>query len=99
MSALLPLATEALGRILIAALVLGAGIPVLFSAGIRSLAWGAGGDAETGGAPGHPLGRPLAVVCFAVVVAAVALGVTFIVASGFGKALSFDSVIPTLVDK
>ncbi len=49
--------------------------------------------------PGPPGGKALAVVCFAVVVAAVALGITFIVASGFGKALSFEHVYPTIVDK
>ena len=41
----------------------------------------------------------LAAVCFAVVVAGVALGITFIVASGFGKALSFEHIFPTLIDK
>ena len=41
----------------------------------------------------------LAVLCFAVVVVAVALGITYIVASGFGKALSFEHVYPTIVDE
>ncbi|WP_380171410.1 hypothetical protein ACFEMC_20690 [Kineococcus sp. DHX-1] len=95
----LVLVGDALWKILLAALVLGAGLPVLFSAGVRAMAYGAGGDAETDHAPGRPIGRVLAVVCFAVVVAAVALGITFIVASGFGKALSFEHVYPTVVDK
>ncbi|GAB3460974.1 hypothetical protein AB1207_06220 [Kineococcus endophyticus] len=95
----LVLVGDALWKILLAALVLGAGLPVLFSAGVRAMAYGAGGDAETDHAPGHPVGKVLAVVCFAVVVAAVALGITFIVASGFGKALSFEHVYPTIVDK
>ncbi len=95
----LVLVGDALWKILLAALVLGAGLPVLFSAGVRAMAYGAGGDAETDHAPGRPVGKVLAVVCFAVVVAAVALGITFIVASGFGKALSFEHVYPTVVDK
>jgi hypothetical protein len=95
----LVLVGDALWKILLVALVLGAGLPVLFSAGVRAMAWGAGGDAETNHAPGHPAGKAVAVVCFAVVVAAVALGITFIVASGFGKALSFEHVYPTIVDK
>ncbi len=45
------------------------------------------------------LGRVLATVCFALVLAGVALGITFIVASGFGKQLSFANVYPTLIDK
>ncbi|PRY14153.1 hypothetical protein [Kineococcus rhizosphaerae] len=95
----LTLVGEALWKILLVALVLGAGLPVLFSAGVRAMAFGAGGDAETSHAPGNPAGKVLAVVCFAVVIAAVALGITFIVASGFGKALSFEHVYPTIVDK
>ncbi|WP_432544149.1 hypothetical protein [Kineococcus sp. SYSU DK002] len=95
----LVLVGEALWKILLAALVLGAGLPVLFSAGVRAMALGAGGDAEDSHAPGRPVGKVLAVICFAVVVAAVALGIAFIVAGGFGKALSFEHVYPTLVDK
>ena len=94
---------QALGKILLVGLILGAGLPVLFAGGIRALAWGAGGAAETsaGGtaAAPHPLGRVLGYACFAVVLACVVLGITFIVASGFGKALSFEHVFPTLVDK
>ena len=72
----------------------------VFALGIRSLAWGTGGAAEVEPQQGpHPVGRVLAAVCFAVVVAGVALGITFIVASGFGKALSFEHVYPTLIDK
>ena len=99
MTQTLVLVGDALWKILLAALVLGAGLPVLFSAGVRAMAWGAGGDAETDHAPGHPAGKALAVVCFAVVVAAVALGIAFVVAGGFGKELSFEHVYPTVVDK
>jgi hypothetical protein len=80
----LTLAVESLWKVLALGLVLGAGIPVLFSA--------------VPPAP-HPVGRVVGVVCFAVVLLAVALGLTFIVATGFGKALSFEHVYPTLVDK
>jgi len=95
---------KALGQILLVGLVLGAGLPVLFSVGIRAMAWGAGGDAEThpsgrAAAAPHPAGRVIGVLCFAVVLAAVALGITYVVASGFGKVLDFGHVFPTLVDK
>lgn len=95
---------KAVGQILLVGLIAGAGLPVLFSLGIRASAWGTGGDAETLGAGGvvarpHPLGRVLAVVCFGVVAACVVLGLVYIVASGFGKELSFTNVFPTLVDK
>ena len=35
-------AAETIWKVALAALILGAGLPVLFAAGIRSLAWGAG---------------------------------------------------------
>ncbi len=90
-------------RVLAAGLVLGAGLPLVFALGIRTMALGAGGDAELpdhGAArPPHPIGRLLALVCFAVVLAGVGIGITYIVASGMGKALSFEHIVPMLVDK
>lgn len=99
-------ATElrSIGQILLVSLVFGVGLPALFSAGVRALAWGSGGDAEVAGPHGeaaraHPAGRVLAVVCFAVVVACIALALLYIVATGFGKELSFGHVYPTVVSK
>jgi hypothetical protein len=91
-------------KVLFASLILGAGLPVLFALGIRSLAWGAGGEAvvhATGvsGPRANPLGTVVGWLLFAVVLAGVVLGITFIVASGFGKALSFAHVYPTIIDK
>jgi succinate dehydrogenase/fumarate reductase cytochrome b subunit len=85
-------------QVLLAGLVLGAGLPAVFALGIRSLAWGTGGTAEVDGGSPHAVGRLLATLCFAIVLAGVVLGITFIVASGFGKALSFEHIYPTLVD-
>ena len=91
-------------RVLLASLILGAGLPVLFALGIRSLAWGAGGDAEvhesgvTGPTP-RPLGTAAGYALFAIVILGVLLGITFIVATGFGKALSFEHIYPTIVPK
>ena len=90
--------TLSLLAVLLVGLLLGAGLPALFALGVRSLAWGAGGAAASGAAP-RPAGTVLGYVCFAVVLLGVALGITFIVASGFGKALSFEHVFPTIVDK
>ena len=91
-------------QVLAVGLILGAGLPALFALGIRSLAYGAGGDAEvhetgvTGPTP-HPIGTVLGWTLFAIVLLAVLLGITFIVASGFGKALSFEHIYPTIVNK
>lgn len=95
----IPLALDAAWKVLFAGLVLGAGLPALYAVGIRSLAWGAGGAAETDGGSPHPLGRVLATLCFAVVLVGVGLGLTYIIASGYNKVLSFEHVYPTLVPK
>lgn len=90
----------------LAAVVLGAGLPALFALGIRASAWGRGGSAVAGpGAavggehPPHPLGRVLSAAVFAVSVLVALLGVGFVVASGYGKAVSFAHVYPTVVDR
>jgi hypothetical protein len=100
----LSLEFQAIWRILLLGLLLGAGLPAIFALGIRSLALGAGGDAEvhaagTAGSTGHPVGRVLAAICFLVVILAIVLGITYIVASGFGKTIGFEHVYPTIVDK
>ncbi|MGX6603566.1 hypothetical protein ACWKSP_15690 [Micromonosporaceae bacterium Da 78-11] len=97
-------AADGAWRVLLASLILGAGLPVLFALGIRSLAWGAGGDAEvhesgvTGPTP-RPIGKVVGYALFTIVVLGVLLGITFIVATGFGKALSFEHIYPIIVPK
>jgi hypothetical protein len=97
-------ALEGAWKVLLASVILGAGLPLLFALGIRSLAYGAGGEAEvhesgvTGPTP-RPLGTVVGWLLFLIVLAGVALGITFIVASGFGKALSFEHIYPAIVDK
>lgn len=97
-------ALDAAWRVLAVSLLLGAGLPALFALGVRSLAYGAGGDAEvhragsSGPAP-HRIGTLVGWFLFAVVLLAVAVGITVIVASGLGKELAFDGLMPTIVDK
>lgn len=100
----LSLEWAAIWKIAVVSIILGAGLPAVFALGIRSLAYGQGGDAEThtattAGPPAHPIGRAAAALCFALVIVAVALGITFIVASGFGKELNFDHIYPVIQDK
>ena len=97
-------ALEGAWKVLLAGLILGAGLPVLFALGIRSLAWGAGGEAEVhadgaAGPKAQPIGTVIGWILFVIVLAGIALGITFIVASGFGKQLSFEHIFPTIVDK
>ena len=91
-------ALEGAMRVLVVGLVLGAGLPAVFALGIRALAYGQGGEAEVSHARPHPVGRVLAFLAFAVVVSGVLLGLTVIVASGFGMEVAFDP-FPTLVEK
>jgi hypothetical protein len=91
-------ALEGALRVLIAGLVFGAGLPAVYALGIRAMAYGDGGDAEVSHARPHPVGRVLAYLCFAIVIGGVALGLTVIVASGFGMEVVFDP-FPTLVEK
>jgi len=95
---------EAAAQVAVIALVLGAGLPALFALGVRSfaVAGGAGSDDRSGsGTPAIPSGllRAIGVLCFAVVVAAVLVGLTIIVATGLGQEVSFDHVFPTFTPK
>lgn len=87
-------ALDAAWRVLLASLAFGAGLPVLFAIGIRALAWGVGGDVAVGDGRPNRAGTIIAVVCFALVLGAVALGISYIVASGMGMDLSFRYGIP-----
>ena len=95
---------DAAWKVLAVGLLLGAGLPALFALGIRSMAYGVGGAAEidTTASP-HPVGRALGILCFALVAEEVPRGVLrrypIIVASGFGKSVSFEHIFPVLVDK
>jgi hypothetical protein len=98
------LALQGSWKVLVASLVLGAGLPLIFALGIRSLAWGAGGEAEvhesgTVAAKANPAGTAIGWLLFLIVLAGVALGITFVVATGFGKVMSFDHIYPTIHSK
>ena len=100
----LSLEWQAVWKILVVGIILGSGLPTLFAVGIRSMAYGTGGEAEVataGGAPAgpHPAGRALAYLCFAIVLLVVALGIVYIVATGSGKVLNFDHIYPVIQDK
>ena len=94
---------DAASKVAVWGLVLGAGLPVLFALGVRSmvLANDPAGAGEVGVGSSVPAGanRVIGIVCFVLVIAAVALGITIIVAAGLGKQVSFEHVFPTLVPK
>ncbi|MFE0464588.1 hypothetical protein ACFW1A_35585 [Kitasatospora sp. NPDC058965] len=73
---------SALWRIVVVGTLTGAGLPALFALGLRALSppprTGADGAAAAPRTAG-PLGRTVAVLCFAVVLAAVGWGISVIV--------------------
>lgn len=89
---------QAAWKVLVAGVVLGAGLPALFALGVRFSAAGAGEMSAPVNRP-RPAYRLLGTVCFVACAVAVVLGIMVIVAAGFGKAVSFEHVYPVLVDK
>ncbi len=97
---MLQLFGNAIGQVVLVSILVGAGLPALFALGIRSMALSSGGPAEVdAGTPARPVMKVVGWLCFAVVLAVVALGLTVIVSSGFGYHISFQNIFPTLVKK
>jgi hypothetical protein len=97
----LKFAAETIWQVGLASLVLGAGLPVLFSLGVKALAWGAGGDAQVSAGRPNPLGRVLAGVIFLVVAYAVVAGIVYVIATGKGSNydITFKHFIPEIYQK
>ena len=72
---------HALWKIVVVGLICGAGLPAVFAAGLKALSFGSNEDTSGGSAVAtrNPLGLALAVVCFAVVLAAIGWGIYLIV--------------------
>ncbi len=83
-------ALDAAWKVLLVGLLLGAGLPTLYSVGVRQLAL-AGDTADPARASAR---RATAWVIFAVVMVAVLLGIGYIVAHGLGMTITFDGLIP-----
>lgn len=96
------LAVEGGWKVLYVGLVFGAGMPIVYALAMRLLTTG---STEVVGADGKSrteyavVGKVLAGILLLVIVACIALGITLIAASGFGKAVSFEHIFPTFVDK
>lgn len=96
---ILSLFFSAIFQVLLVGLIVGAGLPALFSIGIKSLAHGTGGDAELSHEAGHPIGKVVAYFCFALVLASIAMGIAIVVSSGLGYKVDFSHVIPAFEKK
>ena len=94
----LKFAAETIWKVALASLILGAGLPILYASGIRSLAWGSGGDAEVASARPNPLGKVLAGLIFLIVAYAIVSGIVYIIATGKGSNydITFQNFIPEI---
>ena len=94
-------AIETIWKVALASLILGAGLPVLFAGGIRSLAWGSGGSAEISPARPNPIGKVLATVIFLVVAYVVISGIVYVIATGKGGSydITFRHLYPEIYKK
>lgn len=97
---------DAAGQVAVAALLLGAGLPALFAVGVRSFTLasaagrpGADGNTTTQSRLPVPVLRTIGTLCYVLVVLAVVIGLSVIIATGFGQELSFENVVPTFVPK
>jgi hypothetical protein len=95
---MLDLFLQAAWKVVLAGLLLGAGLPALFALGVRFTADGTGEVTAHGASPRAGY-RALGLVCFLAVALLVALGITVIVAAGLGKTVSFARIFPTLIPK
>ncbi|MEA5154233.1 hypothetical protein [Raineyella sp.] len=96
---MLQLFLAATAQVLVVSIIVGAGLPGVFALGVRWMAAGAGGDAETSHAAARPACTALAVLCFALVLAVIAAGLAILISSGLGYTVSFDHVLPTFMKK
>ena len=96
---MLQLFGNAIGQVVLVSILVGAGLPALFAFGVRALAVGSGGSAEVSGEAGKPAMKIVAWLCFALVLAVIAVGLAIIISSGFGYKVSFDHFFPTFIKK
>lgn len=88
-------------NVLYTSLVFGAGMPIVYALAMRARMTGATVTVDDKGKKQvQPtlLGNVVAALLIIVIVAVVSLGIALIAASGLGKTISFDNVIPTIVD-
>lgn len=94
------LALDAVWKVLLVGLILGAGLPALFAVGVRGMAIGNGHEQADGTVhKPNPLGNVIAAAAFLVVIVAIVLAVAMVVSSGYGYKMSFENIYPTFVKK
>jgi len=98
----LQLLFEGASEVFVAGLVFGAGLPFVYAIALRVLTIGSTAYADPSGeihSTPRMSSRLFSGVLIAVVVAGIVVGMMIIVATGFGKEVSFENIYPTIVDK
>lgn len=98
----LNLVFQGASKVFVAGLVFGAGLPFVYAVALRVLTIGSTSYADaTGEVHSTPRmsSRLFAALLIAVVVVGVLIGLMIIVATGFGKEVSFENIYPTIVPK
>ena len=96
------LVLEGASEVFVAGLVFGAGLPFVYAIALRVLTIGSTAYADPSGeihSTPRMSSRLFSGVLIAVVVAGIVVGMMIIVATGFGKEVSFENIYPTIVDK
>lgn len=95
------LVLEGASAVLVAGLVFGAGLPVIYALALRVLTIGATVHTDPDGTV-HSTprfsSRVFSGLLIGIVVAGVILGLMLIVATGLGKEVSFENIYPTIAD-
>jgi hypothetical protein len=86
-------------KVLAAGLVLGAGLPVVYGLGLRALGIGTTTTADGATSKSTPVGKLVFAICLAIVFIGIILGLMFIIATGLGKQLVFEGIMPTIAPK
>jgi len=98
----LQLLFEGASEVFVAGLVFGAGLPFVYAIALRVLTIGSTAYADPSGeihSTPRMSSRLFSGVLIAVVVAGIVVGMMIIVATGFGKEVSFENIYPMIVDK
>lgn len=86
-------------KVLVTCLILGAGLPALYSVGLKQLALADGTIATPKRSEYPAVHKAIAYVLFAVVILAIFLGLSFIMAGGFGYVIKLDQFPPSIKHK
>ena len=84
----LAIAMDGAWKVLVAGLLLGAGVPTLFALAVNGLA-------TAGGAPPRPVGKVVAGVLFLVILTLVAYGLAWLIFTSLGFKVGFSGPFPT----